>query len=134
VPPAVLLYDGSRPAFRAVADAATRCADVRAVPLSSDAAGQFLDAQFDGRPFAFVLVEDESVHAGGATVERVLERRGLGGPVAALARRAYGPLSGPVGRLVHGQEPADIDGTRPLRDAARDPADRLRDGVSVPIR
>jgi hypothetical protein len=134
VTPAVLLYDGSRPAFRAVADAATRCTDLRAVPLSTAAAGQFLDAQFDSRPFAFVLIEGESVHAGGATVERVLERRGLGGPVSALARRAYGPLSGPVGRLVHGQEPADLDGTQPLRDAARDPADRLRDGVSVPLR
>jgi len=134
VPPAVLLYDGSRPAFRTVADAATRCADLRAVPLESDAAERFLDAQFDERPFAFVLVEDESVHAGGATVERVLERRGLGGPVAALARRAYGPLSGPVGRLIHGQAPADVDGTRPLRDAARGPADRLREGTAVPVR
>jgi len=130
----VLLYDGSRPAFRTVADAATRCADLRAVPLESDAAERFLDAQFDERPFAFVLVEDESVHAGGATVERVLERRGLGGPVAALARRAYGPLSGPVGRLIHGQAPADVDGTRPLRDAARGPADRLREGTAVPVR
>jgi hypothetical protein len=132
VAPAVLLYDGSRPAFRAVADAATRHTDLRAVPLQRDAAARFLDAQFGGRPFAFVLVEEEVVHAGSATVTRVLRRQGV--PFAGLAGAAYGPLAGPVGRLVHGREPADLDGSHPLTDAAREHADRLRRGVSIPVR
>lgn len=131
MPPAVLLYDGSRPVFRAVADAATRCTDLVAVPLESDAAGRFLDAQFGDRPFAFVLVEDEEVHAGRATVERVLQRRGV--PFSAAASRVYPPLSGPIGRLVHGQEPADIDGTRPLDPAARAPLATMREGTEIPV-
>jgi hypothetical protein len=132
VAPAVLLYDGSRPAFRAVADAATRHTDLRAVPLQTDAARRFLDAQFGERPFAFVLIENEVVHAGSATVGCVLRRQGI--PLAGLASAAYGPLSGPVGRLIHGREPADLDGTRPLADAAREHAERLRDGTTISVR
>lgn len=132
MPPAVLLYDGRRRAFRAVADRLASCDDGLAVGrLESPPARRFLKAQFGGQPFAFVLVEGESVHVGSAAVRRLLRRRGAG-PVAGLVARAYPPLAPSFGRVVHGEEPADIDGTFSLADAARDPLAALR-GVSIPV-
>ena len=131
MPPAVVLYDGRRRAFRALADRLAARRDLVTVPLASTDARRFLDAQFGGRPFAFVLVEGESVHVGSAAVRRLLRRRGVG-PVADLAARAYPAIAPAFGRIVHGQEPADLDGTVPLADAARDPLSALR-GVSIPV-
>jgi hypothetical protein len=132
VPPAVLLYDGRRRAFRAAADRLANCDDGLVVGrLESPSARRFLEAQFGGRPFAFVLVEGESVHVGSAAVRRLLRRRGAG-PTAGLAARAYPTLAPSFGRVVHGEEPADLDGTFPLADAARDPLATLR-GVSIPV-
>lgn len=129
---AVLLYDGRRRAFRALADRVADCADgLVTAPLESERAKRFLEAQFGDQPFAFVLVEGDSVHVGSAAVRRVLRRSGVG-PVAGLAGRAYPALAPAFGRVVHGEEPADIDGTVPLADAARDPLAALR-GVSIPV-
>jgi hypothetical protein len=132
VPPAVLLYDGRRRVFRALADRfADRVVDLVTVPLESAPARRFLEAQFGGRPFAVVLVEGESVHVGSAAVGRVLRRRGAG-PAAGLVARAYPTVAPAFGRVVHGREPADLDGTFPLAEAARDPLSALR-GVSIPV-
>ena len=132
MPPAVLLYDGRRRAFRALADRfAGSAADLVTARLESTPARRFLEAQFGDRPFAVVLVEGESVHAGSAAVRRVLRRRGAG-PVAGLAARAYPTIAPAFGRVVHGREPADLDGTFSLADAAREPLSALR-GVSIPV-
>lgn len=131
---AVLLYDGSRPALRAAADAFVgRVDDLTALPLASSHGRAFLDAQFDARPFAFVLVEGDVVHAGSETVGRVLRRHGVPGPVAGLAARAYPPLAGPVGRAVHGREPAALDGTFDLTDGAREALAPVREGVRIAV-
>lgn len=132
MPVAVLLYDGRHRAFRALADRVADCVDgLVTAPLESERAKRFLEAQFGDRPFAFVLVEGESVHVGSAAVRRVLRRTGAG-PAAGLAARAYPALAPAFGRVVHGEEPADLDGTVPLADAARDPLAALR-GVSIPV-
>lgn len=128
---AVVLYDGRRRPFRALADRLAARTDLVTVPLESTDARRFLDAQFDREPFAFLLVEGESVHAGSAAVRRVLRRRGAG-PAACLAARAYPVFAPAFGRVVHGQEPADLDGTFPLADAAREPLAALR-GVRIPL-
>lgn len=132
MPSAVLLYDGRRRAFRALADRFADCAaDLVTAPLESPPARRFLEAQFGGQPFAVVLIEGESVHVGSAAVGRVLRRRGAG-PAAGLVARAYPTVAPAFGRVVHGQEPADLDGTFSLADAARDPLATLR-GVSIPV-
>lgn len=132
--PAVLIYDGRRRVFRTAARAVARQLDgVRPVAWGSDAAQSFLDAQFGERPFAFLLVDDEAVHAGGRTVARLLRDQGVDDRLAARLERLYGPVSGPFGRLVHGRAPADIEGTYPLTDAARDRLPRLRGGVDIPV-
>jgi hypothetical protein len=130
---AVLLYDGSRPVFRAAAESFVCAADAAALPLDSPRGRAFLDAQFDARPFAFVLVEGDRVHAGSETVGRLLRRRGLPGPVAGLAARAYPSLAEPVGRAVHGRAPADLDGTFALTDAAREALAPVREGVRIDV-
>lgn len=127
-----MLYDGRRRVFRAVADRLASCDDGLAVGrLESSPVQQFLEAQFGGQPFAFVLVENDSVHVGSAAVRHLLRRRGAG-RTAGLVARAYPPLAPPFGRVVHGEEPADIDGTFPLADAARAPLAALQ-GVSIPV-
>jgi hypothetical protein len=133
-PPAVLIYDGRRRSFRVVARAVARGLDgVRPVAWGSDAAQAFLRAQFGERPFAFLLVDDEAVHAGGRTVARLLREQGVDDRLAARVERLYGPVSGPLGRLVHGRAPADLEGTYPLTDAARAQLARLRGGVDIPV-
>lgn len=128
----MLLYDGRRRAFRVLADRfADRAADLVAVPLESPPARRFLDAQFGRRPFAVVLVEGESVHVGSAAVRRALRLRGAG-PVAGLVARVYPSVAPAFGRVVHGREPADLDGTFSLADGAREPLSALR-GVSIPV-
>lgn len=132
--PAVLIYDGRRRVFRTAARAVARGLDgVRPVAWESAAAQSFLHAQFGERPFAFLLVDDEAVHAGGRTVARLLRARGVDDRLATRLERLYEPVSGPVGRLVHGRTPADLEGTFPLTDAARDELGRLRGGVEIPV-
>jgi hypothetical protein len=131
---ALLVYDGSRRPFRAVADAVAATADgLRPVPWESAPIQAFLEAQFDGRPFAFVLIEGDRVHVGSETLFRVLRRRGVAAPVARAVKRLYPVAAGPFGRVVHGQAPADIDGTFPLADAARAHVDPLRRAYDVPV-
>lgn len=133
--PAVLIYDGRRRVFRAVAHAVgRRLDDVRPVTWQSDAAQAFLHAQFGEQPFAFLLVDDEAVHAGGTTIARLLRGQGVDDRIAGRIERLYGPISGPFGRLVHGRTPADLEGRFPLTDAAREQLGRLRgEGVEIPV-
>lgn len=130
----LLIYDGSTESFRAAADLFTRCSpDLRPVPWGTEAVQAFLEAQFDGRPFAFILVEGESVHVGDETVARVLRKQGIAAPVAAALTRAYPSVAAPFGRAVHGREPADIHGTFPLDEEARTHIDPLRRGYTIPV-
>jgi hypothetical protein len=130
----LLVYDGSNRWFRGIADALTRRSpDLRAVPWEADPIQAFLEAQFGSRPFAFVLIEGESVHVGEATVARLLRRRGTTGPVAALLERAYATGAAPFGRVVHGRAPADVHGTFRLDEAARAHVEPLRRGYEIPV-
>lgn len=129
----VLVYDGGNRWFRAAADALACRTDLVPVPWGSERARAFLDAQFGERPFAFVLVEDDVVHVGPETVERLLRRRGASASVAAAAGRAYPRVAGPFGRVVHGRAPADLAGTFPLAPEARAHLEPLRSGYDVPV-
>jgi hypothetical protein len=128
---ALLVYDGRRPVFRAAMAAFTRGTGLVPVRWESATAQSLLEAQFGDRPFTFLLVEDDVVHAGSETVRRALDRRGV--PAAGLAERLYPAIAGPFGRLVHGQEPADITGSFPLAEAAEPHAERLRRRYEVPV-
>jgi hypothetical protein len=134
MPRSLLIHDGSTPCLRTAADALTARADDLVPAAWGDPAVQaFLDAQFDARPFAFLLVEGSSVHAGEATVARLLERWGVDPAVAALLERLYPLVSAPFGRAVHGREPADLHGTFELTDAARDCLEPLRRAYEIPV-
>lgn len=130
----LLIYDGSRAPFRAAADLVGRVAsDLKPVRWQADHVQAFLDAQFDDRPFAFILVEDDTVAVGEDAIGRLLQRRGVDDTLANLVTRAYPPFSAPFGRVVHGREPADLHGTFPLTDAARDHLDTLRQRHTIPV-
>ena len=131
----LLVYDGSRPLFRAAAEAATRCSDeVRAVRWAADPVQAFLEAQFDDRPFVFVFVEGDSVHVGEETVARVLRRAGVSGAPVDAVKRAYAVGADPFGRLVHGRSVADVDGTFPLSAEAAAHLEGLREVDEIPVR
>ena len=129
----LLVYDDSTEWLRAVADLVASTGDLRAVPWETDAVQAFLDAQFDDRPFALLLIETDSVHVGKAAVERLLEQYGFEGELRDIIKRVYPPFSAPFGRLVHGQEPADLHGTFPLADGAAEHLDPLRQSVEIPV-
>lgn len=107
--------------------------DLKLVPWQAPAVQSFLEAQFDERPFAFVLVDGDSVHVGEDAVERLSWRYGLPDSLATLLRGAYRPVAGPFGRVVHGREPADLHGTFPLTDEARAHLEPLRRSLSIPV-
>jgi len=130
----LLVYDGSNPMFRAAAEAATRQADgVVAVRWDAKPIQAFLEAQFDARPFAFILVEGESVHVGTETVGQILSRLGLADPLVTGLKRAYAAGGAPVGRLIHGRTIADLDGTFPLSAAAASHLTDLREVQEIPV-
>lgn len=130
----LLVYDGSNALFRAAAELlACRTDGLVPVPWGSERVQKFLEAQFDDRPFAFMLVDETSVHVGAASVDRVLRDRGVDPAVASLLERLYPPVAGPFGRAVHGREPADIHGSFPLADAAREHLDPLRRDHEIPV-
>ena len=130
----LLVYDGSNPMFRAAAEAATRQADgVVAVRWDAEPIQAFLEAQFDSRPFAFILVEGDSVHVGTETVGRILSRMGLADPLVAGLKRAYAAGGAPFGRLIHGRTIADLDGTFPLSAAAASHLTDLRQVQEIPV-
>jgi hypothetical protein len=74
---ALLVYDDSTEWLRAVADLVARGGDIRAVPWEAEAVQAFLDAQFDDRPFALLVIDDERVHVGKAAVEHLLDAYGF---------------------------------------------------------
>lgn len=129
----ILVYDDSTEWLRAVADLVASAGDLRAVPWETDAVQAFLDAQFDDRPFALLLVDDDTVYAGKAAVERLLDEYGFDEELTRLVKRVYPPFSAPFGRLVHGREPADLHGTYPLADAAAAELDSLRRSYEIPV-
>jgi hypothetical protein len=131
---ALLVYDGRSPIFRRAIAAFTRGTDLRPVRWESAAVQRFLRAQFDAAepPFAFLLVEEDVVHAGSETVERALARR-VDGDLPGLLADAYPATAEPFGRLVHGRAPADIDGTFALTPAAREAVAPLRRDGTIPV-
>ena len=130
----LLVYDGSTPWLRAAANQLTCGVEgLEAVPWQADAIQSFLEAQFGGRPFVFMLVDGDGVHVGSETVERVLRRRGVNAGVARALARMYPTAAKPVGRAIHGREPADIDGTFELTREARAVVDPLRTARTIPV-
>ncbi|MEF8786116.1 MAG: hypothetical protein V5A45_09305 [Haloarculaceae archaeon] len=130
----LLIYDGSNSVFRSAADAVSRrLSGVKLVPWQSGAVQRFLDAQFDDRPFAFILIDGDSVHVGADTVERVLEKQQVNRAVVDFVTRTYPSAAGPFGRVVHGAEPADLHDTFALTAAAREHLDPLRQSYDIPV-
>ncbi|MFC4408710.1 hypothetical protein [Haloarchaeobius iranensis] len=131
----LLVYDGSNALFRAAAEAVTRRTDdLVAVRWDAEPVQAFLEAQFDARPFAFILVEGDFVHVGQETVGRILRRAGVAGPLVDRLKRTYAVGGAPLGRLVHGRTVADLDGTFPLSAGAAAHLAALRQVQEIPVR
>ena len=127
-PLSVLVYDGRKAAFRTAVDVLTYgMDDLIAVPWESAPVQRFLEAQFGGRPFVFVLIEDDAVHAGETAVRRAMDARGIAAPLARGAESLYPRIADPFGRVVHGEAPADIHGTYRLDPDAREYVDAIRE-------
>ena len=126
-PLSVLVYDGRKAAFRTAVDVLTYgMDDVIAVPWESDVVQAFLEAQFGSRPFVFVLIEDNAVHAGETAVKKAMDARGIASPVARGVEALYPKIAAPFGRVVHGEAPAEIHGTYRLDPDAREFVDEIR--------
>jgi hypothetical protein len=129
-----LVYDGRTRLFRRGARAlARRSPGLRLVPWEAEGTRRFFEAQFGEHLFAFVLIEPDVglVHAGGETVRRLLTDRGASPWLASAAERGYGVLADPFGRAVHGQAPADLEGSFPIAEAARPHIEALRRDCSL---
>ena len=115
----LLVYDGSNRLFRAIGETVADRISVTVLPWSDATAQEFLDAQFGGTPFVFVLVEGETVYVGDAAISKLGGKTGVPDLLTESLARAYPPLSGPFGRVVHGRAPANINGAFPLDPAAK---------------
>jgi len=127
-PLSVLVYDGRKAAFRTAVDVLTYgMDDLIAVPWESAPIQRFLEAQFGDRPFVFVLIEGDAVHAGETAVRRAMDARGIADPLARGVESLYPRIADPFGRVVHGEAPADIHGTYRLDPDAREHIDAIRE-------
>jgi len=118
----LLIYDDRNSLFRGGARQVARVSDgIRFVPWQAKITREFFQAQFGDHLFAFVLINPETnrVHAGGKTVRRLLQDRGAPRSVATTIEGIYQVIGDQFGRIVHGQTPADIDGTFPINENAR---------------
>lgn len=130
----LLVYDGSNPAFRAAAATVTcRLSNIRPVRWESKSVQRILEAQFNGHPFVFALIEDETIYVGAATIRRILEEYNAATPLIETLERLYPVAAGPFGRLVHGREPADINGSFSLNPAAEKHLISLRQRQHIPV-
>jgi len=130
-PQPVLVYDGRKATFRRAVDALTYgMDDLITVPWESEPIQAFLDAQFGGQPFVFVLIEGDAVHAGETAVRRAMDARGIASPLARGFQSLYPKIADPFGRVVHGEAPADIHGTYRLDPDARPYIDEIRANAS----
>ncbi len=128
-PQPVLVYDGRKAAFRRAVDVLTYgMDDLIAIPWESEPIQAFLEAQFGGRPFVFVLIEGDAVHAGETAVRRAMDARGIASPLARGVESLYPKIADPFGRVVHGEAPADIHGTFRLEPDAQPYIDDIRAG------
>lgn len=125
----LLIYDGGTRLFRRLARwVAGRSDGLTLVPWRADGVRRFLTEQFGDHLFAFVMVDVEAgvVHAGGETVGRLLRRWGAPETAAALAERTYAAVGDPLGQVLHGRRPADVDGSFPLAETARPHVETLQ--------
>lgn len=130
----LLVYDGSNPAFRAAAATVTcRLSNIRPIRWESKSVQQILEAQFNAHPFVFALIEDETIYVGAATIRRILEEYNAAKPLVETLEGLYPVVSGPFGRVVHGREPADINGSFSLKPAAEKQLVSLRQPQEIPV-
>lgn len=118
---AVLIFDGECPFCSAAATALRRLPDVGVIAWNSDAAQQFLSAQFDEPPFTLVFVDETAnrLWLGRAAAGELCDRAGLPTLVRDIFEDNFERIAGTV-RDVAGakREPADLDGARSLSTAA----------------
>lgn len=129
-----LVYDGRNRLFQAAAKQVARLSgNLRLVPWRSKSTRAFIEAQFGDHLFVFVLIDPETdeVHAGGRAVRRLLCDRGVPRRLVGAAQRTYEAVGDPFGQVVHGQAPADVDGTFPLAEDARPHLESLRRECSL---
>ncbi|MEZ3118078.1 hypothetical protein RYH80_19355 [Halobaculum sp. MBLA0147] len=124
----LLVYDAEPAWARRVASLVERTAvELELVPWQAPGVQALLNAQFDSQPFVFLVVdlECDTVYAGSETVGRLFRQWGVPTVVAELFENAYRTVANPVGRRLHGREPADLDGVFSLTKAARAHAESL---------
>lgn len=129
-----LVYDGRNTLFRTGAHQVARVsAETRLVPWRAKSTREFLEAQFGDQIFAFVLINPEAncVHVGGKTVRRLLIERGVPQPIGVIFQWMYELVGDQLGRLIHGQTPADINGSFHITEAARPHIESLRQECSL---
>lgn len=129
----ILVYDGDCPYCSVAAVALKRIESIDAIGWAAAPVAPFLDAQFDARPFAMLLVDpaEDRVYAGRSAAEELAERAGTPGIVGSLVRENYDVIAETVGRLSgRERDPADFHDTYALTDAARELLPALRDAAA----
>lgn len=131
----VLIFDGDCPYCSVAAVALRRVEGVVAVPWEAEPVGPFLDAQFDARPFAMILVDpvESRVYAGRSAAEELASRAGTPGIVGGLVRDNYDRIADVVGTLSgRGRDPSEYHDEYDLTDEASELVDDLRSVASAP--
>lgn len=124
----ILIYDGPNKVFRRLARwVAGQSDSLTLVPWRTAESREFFAEQFGDHLFAFVAIDiDEGVvRAGSETIGHLVREWGAPDTMATMAERAYTTVGGPLGRIVHGQRPADVDGAFTLTEGARPHVENL---------
>jgi predicted DCC family thiol-disulfide oxidoreductase YuxK len=127
-PDAVLVYDGDCPYCSVAARALARLDDVVAISWYDPTAQAFLEAQFDGTPFAMFLVDRRRsrVYGGRSAARELATRAGTPSLVGSLVRDNYDRIAAAVGAASgRGRDPDDFHDVYRLADDAAALYERL---------
>lgn len=80
-----------------------------------------------------MLIDPETnrVHAGGTAIRRPVCDRGVPRRLVDVVQRTYEIVGDPLGKVIHGQVPANVDWTFPLTEDARPHLESLRRECSL---
>lgn len=130
---ALVIYDAECSYHDQLSSAFESADALKTVDINSSAVQEFLDTQFNWQPYAFMVVDGDTVYVGEYATEHLVTRLGVPGAVTQLAQSQASPVSTVVSTLVRRKDTDPIHGEFPLQPEANDYVESVTTGTSVQI-
>lgn len=130
---ALVIYDAECSYHEKISSAFESADALKTVDINDESVQEFLDTQFNWQPYAFIVIDGDTVYVGEHATEQLVTRLGVPGPVTQLAQSRASPVSSVVSTLVRKKDTDPVHGEFPLQPDARDYVESVMEGTSVSI-